>query len=99
MKLSYWQQCSKEKQAGLLTRPAIAASDTISQAVKDILIQVKQNGDEALKELSNKFDKVQIKQIKLTEDQIKTATSRVKPELKQAMQLAVSNIEIPPSTS
>lgn len=93
MKLLYWQQCSKEKQAELLTRPAIAASDTISQAVKDILTQVKQNGDEALKELSNKFDKVQIKQIKLTKDEIKTATSRVKPELKQAMQLAVSNIE------
>ena len=93
MKLSYWQQCSKEKQAELLTRPAIAASDSISHAVKDILTQVKQNGDEALKELSNKFDKVQIKQIKLTEDEIKTATSRVKPELKQAMQLAVSNIE------
>ena len=93
MKLSYWQQCSDAQRAALLTRPAITASDSISQAVTDILSQVKQNGDQALIALSNKFDKVQIQQIKLTQDAIKAATARVKPELKQAMQLAVSNIE------
>ena len=93
MKLSYWQQCSDAQRAALLTRPAITASDSISQAVVDILSQVKQNGDQALIALSNKFDKVQIQQIKLTQDAIKAATARVKPELKQAMQLAVSNIE------
>jgi histidinol dehydrogenase len=93
MKLSYWEQCSDAQRAALLTRPAITASDSISQAVADILSQVKQNGDQALIALSNKFDKVQIQQIKLTQDAIKAATARVKPELKQAMQLAVSNIE------
>lgn len=93
MKLSYWQQCSDAQRAALLTRPAITASDSISQAVADILSQVKQNGDQALIALSNKFDKVQIQQIKLTQDAIKASTARVKPELKQAMQLAVSNIE------
>lgn len=93
MKLSYWEQCSDAQRAALLTRPAITASDSISQAVADILNQVKQKGDQALIALSNKFDKVQIQQIKLTQDAIKAATARVKPELKQAMQLAVSNIE------
>lgn len=93
MKLSYWQNCSKEQQAELLTRPAIAASDSISQVVKDILTQVKQNGDQALKALSSKYDKTQTNQIKLTEDEIKTAISRVTMDLKQAMQLAVSNIK------
>ncbi|OCG10977.1 histidinol dehydrogenase [Gilliamella sp. App6-5] len=92
MKLSYWQQCTNEQQIALLTRPAITASDSISKAVEDILAQVKQNGDEALIALSNKFDKVQIKQIKLTQDEIKAATSRVNSDLKQAMQLAVANI-------
>lgn len=93
MKISYWQQCSDKQQQALLMRPAIAASDTISQAVTAILEQVKQDGDKALIALSNKFDKVQIKQIKLTEAEIKAATARVNQELKQAMQLAVSNIK------
>ncbi|WP_294965695.1 histidinol dehydrogenase [uncultured Gilliamella sp.] len=93
MQLSYWQKCNDQQQAKLLTRPAVAASGSISQAVTDILAQVKQNGDEALKALSNKFDKVQIKQIKLTQQEIKLATSRVDAKLKQAMQLAVANIE------
>ncbi|MWP49870.1 MULTISPECIES: histidinol dehydrogenase [unclassified Gilliamella] len=93
MKLSYWQQCTDVQRKKLLTRPAINASDSISKAVADILAQVKQHGDEALKALSNKFDKVQIEQIKLTKEDIKAAANRVNPELKQAMQLAVANIE------
>ncbi|OCG38462.1 histidinol dehydrogenase [Gilliamella sp. Gris1-4] len=93
MKLSYWQQCADDQRRKLLTRPAINASDSISKAVADILAQVKQHGDEALKVLSRKFDKVQIEQIKLTQEEIKTAANRVNPELKQAMQLAVANIE------
>ncbi|MFQ1017423.1 histidinol dehydrogenase [Gilliamella sp. BG7] len=93
MKLSYWQQCTDVQRKKLLTRPAINASDSISKAVADILAQVKQHGDEALKVLSRKFDKVQIEQIKLTKEDIKAAANRVNPELKQAMQLAVANIE------
>ncbi|MCO6549073.1 MAG: histidinol dehydrogenase [Gilliamella sp.] len=93
MKLSYWQQCTDVQRKKLLIRPAINASDSISKAVADILAQVKQHGDEALKVLSRKFDKVQIEQIKLTKEDIKAAANRVNPELKQAMQLAVANIE------
>lgn len=93
MKLSYWQQCSEQEQTALLTRPAMTASDSISQSVADILDQVKQYGDEALKALSNKFDKVQINQIKLSNSEIKMAIDRVNPDLKQAMQLAVGNIK------
>ncbi|NUF27180.1 histidinol dehydrogenase [Gilliamella sp. ESL0254] len=93
MKLSYWQQCTNEQRTALLTRPAITASDSISKTVADILAQVKQDGDKALKALSSKFDKVQIQQFKLTKQEINAAADRVKPELKQAMQLAVANIE------
>lgn len=93
MKLSYWQQCTEQQQAQLLTRPAMAASDSISQAVSTILDQVKQTGDVALKALSQQFDKVEINQLKLAQDEIKTATAQVDPALKQAMQLAVSNIK------
>ncbi|SCB98777.1 histidinol dehydrogenase [Gilliamella intestini] len=93
MKLSYWQQCTNDQRNKLLTRPAINASDSISKAVADILEQVKQYGDDALKVLSRKFDKVKIEQIKLTKEEIKTAANRVNSELKQAMQLAVANIE------
>ena len=93
MKLSYWQQCTEQQQAQLLTRPAMAASDSISQAVSSILDQVKLTGDVALKALSQQFDKVEINQLKLSQDEIKTATAQVDPALKQAMQLAVSNIK------
>lgn len=92
MKLTYWQTCSEAERQTLLARPAVTASDNISQIVADIIEQVKSDGDEALKALSQRFDKTKIKQIKLTASEIATATSRVAPELKQAMQLAASNI-------
>ncbi|MDF7667668.1 histidinol dehydrogenase [Orbaceae bacterium ESL0727] len=93
MKLSYWQQCTEQQKAELLMRPAVAASGSISQTVNDILTQVKRDGDDALKALSQKFDKVQIKQIKLTENEINAAADRIDDKLKQAMQLAAENIK------
>ncbi|MDF7669726.1 histidinol dehydrogenase [Orbaceae bacterium ESL0721] len=93
MKLSYWNQCNDEQKAALLMRPAVAASETISQAVTEILTQVKSEGDAALKTLSQKFDSVEIKQIKVTEQEINAAADRTNEDLKQAMQLAVANIK------
>ncbi len=93
MKLAYWQKCSTAEQAALLMRPAIAASDSISQSVSAILNQVKQGGDRALNELNLKFDNARLSQIKLNGDDISLAASRVDETLKRAMQLAVSNID------
>lgn len=56
--LIHWQQCSAEQQQALLKRPALAASATISQTVQDVLDQVKQQGDTALRNFSAKFDKI-----------------------------------------
>lgn len=93
MKLTYWQDCTPEQQRALLSRPAMNESDSISRRVTEILNRVKKEGDSALKALSLQFDKVTLAQLKLSSDEIKLAASRVNPELKQAMQQAVNNIE------
>lgn len=93
MKLTYWQDCTPEQQRALLSRPAMNESDSISRRVTEILNRVKKEGDSALKALSLQFDKVTLAQLKLSSNEIKLAASRVNPELKQAMQQAVNNIE------
>lgn len=93
MKLTYWQNCNLREQQLLLTRPAINDSKSISQSVSAIIAQVRSQGDTALKTLSEQFDKVSISTLKLTTEEITQATHRVKPSLKQAMQLAASNIK------
>lgn len=88
-----WQQCSTEQQQALLMRPAISASDSISQVVRDVLAQVKENGDDALREFSARFDKAQVDNLRVTAEQMQAAGERLSDTLKQAMAVAVGNIE------
>jgi histidinol dehydrogenase len=88
-----WQQCDAEQQQALLQRPAIAASASITQTVQEVLEQVKANGDEALRAFSARFDKAQVENLRVTPQQIAAASARLSDELKQAMAVAVSNIE------
>ncbi len=87
-----WNSCSPEQQRELLMRLAISASESISRTVAEILENVKNNGDQALREYSAKFDKTEVGALRVTEEEIQQASSRLSDELKQAMQAAVRNI-------
>lgn len=87
-----WNSCTAEQQRQLLMRPAISASESITRTVNDILDNVKARGDEALREYSAKFDKTTVTALKVSAE-IAAASERLSDELKQAMAVAVKNIE------
>ncbi len=91
-----WNSISPEQQRDLLMRPAISASESISRTVAEILDNVKANGDVALREYSAKFDKTDVAALKVSEQEVEAASSRLSDELKQAMAVAVKNVK--PST-
>ena len=88
-----WNSCTAEQQRQLLMRPAISASESITRTVNDILDNVKARGDEALREYSAKFDKTTVTALKVSAEEIAAASGRLSDELKQAMAVAVKNIE------
>ena len=88
-----WQTCSEAQQQALLTRPAISASENITQTVRGILDKVKAEGDSALRFYSATFDKTQVDALRVTAEQIEAASARLGDEIKQAMAVAVGNIE------
>ena len=88
-----WNSCTAEQQRQLLMRPAISASESITRTVNDILDNVKARGDEALREYSAKFDKTTVTTLKVSAEEITAASERLSDELKQAMAVAVKNIE------
>ena len=88
-----WQTCSEAQQQALLTRPAVSASEEISQTVRGILDKVKAEGDAALRFYSATFDKTQVDALRVTAEQIEAASARLGEEIKQAMAVAVGNIE------
>ncbi|MFT8210248.1 MAG: histidinol dehydrogenase [Symbiopectobacterium sp.] len=88
-----WEQCPAQERQQLLTRPAISASDRITRSVNEILDRVKAEGDSALRAFSTQFDKVNVEEIRITPEQISAAAARLGDDIKQAMAVAVSNIE------
>ncbi|MCK4920139.1 MAG: histidinol dehydrogenase [Bacteroidales bacterium] len=83
---------SKKDWTKLLERPAFNY-DELMTSVENILIEVKNNGDEALKKFSKEFDGVSIENFQISEKEIDDAKSKINIELKNAINLAKENIE------
>lgn len=88
-----WQQCDAKQQQALLTRPAIAASDTITQTVSDIIEKVKAEGDQALHFYSQQFDHCKTDTLRLSTDQIAATGEHLSESFRQALSTASNNIE------
>lgn len=88
-----WNTCSDAQQRELLMRPAISASESITRTVAEILDNVKARGDDALREYSAKFDKTEVDALQVTEQEIIDASNRLGDDIKQAMAVAVKNID------
>ena len=92
MRTVVWQSLSESQQDSVLERPAIAAGANITATVSDVIAKVRNEGDAALKELTEKFDRVTPKSIRVNSDEIEEASARLTPEMKQALEQAYSNI-------
>lgn len=76
----------------LLTRP-VFDSAILEGIVQSILFDVKKNGDSAIKKYTKEFDKVDLNDLLVSEDEFFEAEKNVSADLKSAIQLAKSNIE------
>src|SRR3954452_22208287 len=90
--LAVYEYPEKKAWKNLLVRPGLNDS-SLEASVSNILKEVKQNGDEAVRRFATMFDKVTIKNFLVTSEEINTAESLLDEELKQAIQQAKVNIE------
>ena len=67
--------------------------NNVLDAVSDILKNVRQNKDQALKDYTQKFDKVTIDNLKVTDEEIKEAYDTIDDTLLEALKKAAANIE------
>ena len=75
----------------LLKRPALN-TEALREAVCEILDRVRTEGDKAVIECEEKFDKVRLHSLAVTEDEFMEAEKAVSIELKAAIMLAYKNI-------
>lgn len=92
MKTLIWNNLDQQQRRQAMQRPAIGSSKTIQAAVDEIRELVLFQGDAALFQLNERFDKVKLPQLKVTKQQITEAEARIDPQLKQAIQTAQRNI-------
>lgn len=79
--------------AELCRRNIPEEKSTVDFAVSEIIGLVAEKGDAALRKLSFKYDKVEIRDFRLTAEEIEAAAAKVAPEVAAAIESAARNIE------
>lgn len=76
----------------ILKRP-IFDSSSLEEAVKQVLLEVKEKGDEAVRKFTLQFDKADINELRVSDLEIAEAGHSLDDELRQAIVIAKDNIE------
>jgi len=84
-------QLKKENRIELLKRSQID-SNSVLETVQDIVSDVKNNQDNALRSYTKKFDGVDLKEFLVSDDEVNESLSKIDPELTSSIKKAASNI-------
>ena len=68
-------------------------SDKIEISAKEIIKNVRQNGDSSLFEYAEKFDGASLETLEVTKEEMEAAISRIDPEFLETIKKAIINIE------
>ena len=64
----------------------------LESSVRNILNRVKKSGDQALREFTLQFDKVEISELEVTKEEMHEARQTISPQLKNSIRTAAENI-------
>ena len=82
---------TEEEVREIITRPTKDAKD-LTATVSAVLARIKSEGDAAVLDYERQFDKVELKELAVTDEEFAAAEALVSAELKAALQLAHDNI-------
>jgi len=91
MKIYVENRLTKEERRALLQRssPFQRETDTV---VKNLCLNIKQRGDTAVREYSKKFDKIEVKALRVSAEECESAKEFLSPEFINAIAIAAKNI-------
>lgn len=91
MRVVIWGQLSQTERKLVLARSQASDDEALTSQVKEIIANVRQNGDKALLEYAAKFDSAKLDSLLVSEDEYKAIESLSNDE-KQAILTAIDNI-------
>lgn len=92
MKRSNWHELSVCEQSLLLKRPAMDNKNNIDDVVTKIINDVRENGDDAVRKYTQKFDQCDVDILQVSQDEMQEALTIIDDDKKQAIDTAYKNI-------
>jgi histidinol dehydrogenase len=93
MKRISWNSLDDAGQRAALARPAQSRSEELKRGVEQIIAQVRQHGDTALRELSARYDHCTLQALEVDEAEFAAAEATLAPALKAAIREAAARID------
>ena len=94
MRRFVWKSVNEEDCTAALKRPQMMSDASMTENVQDILSDVRKNGDEALKRLTQKFDGVDVDVIEVPTSELEAAWNALPPSDQAVIERARRNIKL-----
>ena len=93
LSIHQWADMDDRERALLLQRPAASQDASVRADAEKIIAAVRENGDDALIELTQRFDQAAISDFRVSEAEISWALTQLTAEQIDAIDLAISNVK------
>ena len=87
-----WQTMSPAERNKVLERPAMSRNPIIAAQASEIISEVRRNGDRALIEYTQRFDRCKPESLRVSEDEFLLAEEILPITIKQAVDVAIRNV-------
>jgi len=88
-----WTDLSADEQQSLLQRPAADNDFVLHDAVAEIIQQVRTNGDAAVRELTARFDDIELADFRVRDDEFEQAEKELTASAIAAIDVAITNVQ------
>lgn len=92
MRILDWNTLAVAEKSAALSRPAQADAARVTAVARDIIAQVRREGDAALRSLTEKFDDIRLESLQVTQPEFELAENLLKPHQHAAIERAIGNV-------
>ena len=89
-----WSRLDEKQRAALLQRPAMVDDVGIRTGTAAIIEEVRRDGDAALRRLTLEYDRAEIDELRVSDEELKQAEKTLSGEQVDAIDLAINNVRM-----
>jgi histidinol dehydrogenase len=93
LSIHQWAELDEQQRTALLQRPAASQSPSVRADTEKILAAVRKSGDDALLDLTQRFDKATVSDFRVGEAEIAWAIQQLTGDQISAIDLAITNVK------